>query len=226
MKAKILLIDDEVLMYDALLLYLNLNGYEVTYAQNGPEGLAMFTQQQPDLILLDVMLPGMSGWDVCKRLRERSDVPIIFVTARNTEAEVLRGFFLGADDYVTKPFSFAILNARIGAVLERAKRSIASEEVKLVSDELSINFERKHVSLGGNKIELTPTEYRLLETLAKNANRTIPISLLLSEVWGNCCDGDEKNVKQYIWSLRKKIETNPDEPKHLITRRGFGYRLD
>jgi len=225
MKAKILLIDNEMPLSEMLLEYLNANGYEVFYAPGGLDGLAVVESIQPDLVLLEVMLPGMNGWEVCKRLRERSNGPIIFVTAKNYEADKLHGFFLGADDYITKPFSFAELNARMRAVLARYQGSNSTNNV-IQSDELQIDISRKHVSVDGNKVDLTPTEYRLLETLARHANRTIPLSLLLSEVWGEYCDGDEQHVKQYIWSLRKKIESNPDEPRHLINRRGYGYRFD
>lgn len=225
MKEKLLLIDSDLLTFDALSMYLSANGYEVSYAQDGREGLAAVTQTQPDLVLLEVVLPELDGWEVCKRLREHSSVPIIFETTKALEADILRGFFLGADDYVTKPFSFAELNARIRAVLNRSqRRSRAKNSVE--SEELHIDFERKRVSVDGNVIQLTPIEYRLLEALARHANRTIPIERLLSEVWGEYCAGDEQHVKQYIWMLRKKIESNPDEPRHLINRRGFGYRFD
>ncbi len=227
MQAKILFIDDDALMYDALLMYLNMQGYEVASVTNGPEGLAALDEMKPDLVLLDVILPGMNGWDVGRQIRRRSNVPLIFVTARNSEADILQGFHVGADDYIVKPFSFAVLNARIAAVLARCQRqSTAAADPGVESEDLSINFERKHVAVDGAKVELTPTEYRLLETLARHANRTIPVSQLLSEVWGSYCENDEKLVKQHIWSLRKKIEPNPDAPRHLITRRGYGYRLE
>ncbi len=225
MGANILLIDSDPFTFDALSMYLGLQGYTVSFAQTGEEGLAAAEKLQPDLVLLEVVLSGLDGWEVCKQLRQHSRVPIIFVTTQTTEADVLQGFFLGADDYVKKPFSFAELNARIWAVLNRAKIDFPADQ-SVKSEELLIDFGRKRVSVDGKVVPLTPIEYRLLEALARHANRTIPIARLLSEVWGEYCDGDEQHVKQFIWSLRKKIEENPDEPRHLINRRGFGYRFD
>ena len=222
---KILLIDDDIIFFQTLSIYMRPTCYEILYAQNGKEGLTKAEEEPPDLVLLDVMMPGMSGWDVCKILRENSKIPIIMLTAKSEETDVLRGFQLGVDDYVIKPFSFAELEARIQAVLSRAKDWKPAGSA-LTSEGISINFERKKVMVAGKNVELTPTEFKLLETLARHANRTIPVSRLLTEVWGPFYEGEDQHVKQIIWSLRKKIETDPDDPKHLITRRGYGYRFE
>jgi two-component system KDP operon response regulator KdpE len=185
----------------------------------------MIETLNPDMVLIDIVIPGIDGWKITRMLREKSSIPIIIVTAKNSEKEILYGFRLGVDDYVVKPFSMAELVARVGAVLNRCNvNRNASSQVE--SGDLLIDLQRKHVKVKGEKVELTPTEFRLLETLAKHSNKTIPIDKLLSEVWGPEYAGESTHVKQYIWSLRKKIEDDPNTPKHLINRRGFGYRLD
>jgi two-component system KDP operon response regulator KdpE len=158
-------------------------------------------------------------------LREKSRVPIIMLTAKGEEIDKLRGFRLGVDDYVTKPFSFAELTARVGAVLARAAQGPALTH-NLTSGDLTIDFDDRRVTLAGHPIELTPIEYRLLETLARHASRTVPTETLLAEVWGPEYAGEAEHVKHYIWTLRKKIEADPGDPKYLITERGFGYRFE
>jgi len=224
-KARILLIDPDKVVYDSLSKYLRASGYELLYAQNGSEGLLCAAESQPDLIILDVMLQGMDGWEVCQKLHQETTVPIMLLTAKNEELDILHGFQLGVDDYVVKPFSFAVLEARIAALLSRSRRT-SPDGNSLTSSDITINFERKHVIVDGKQVELTPTEYRLLETLARHANRTIPVSRLLSEVWGSDYQAEDRYVKQFVWALRQKIEDDPNEPKHLITRRGFGYRFE
>jgi two-component system KDP operon response regulator KdpE len=147
------------------------------------------------------------------------------LTAKGEEIDKLRGFHLGIDDYVTKPFSFAELAARVGAVLARATHGSALAH-SLTSDDLTIDFDQRHVKVGGQSVELTPIEYHLLETLARHAQRTVPAETLLVEVWGPGYAGEAEYVKHYIWALRKKIEVDPGDPKHLLTERGFGYRFE
>ena len=171
------------------------------------------------------MMPGMDGWELCQRLREKSPVPIIMLTAKSEEIDKLRGFRLGVDDYVTKPFSFAELLARIGAVLARAERGAGSAH-HLTSGDLKIDFDQRRVSVAERIVELTPTEYRLIEFLARHINHTVPTETLLREVWGSEYAGEIEHVKHFVWTLRKKIETDPGDPKHLVTERGFGYRLE
>jgi two-component system KDP operon response regulator KdpE len=167
----------------------------------------------------------MDGWEVCERLREKSPLSIIMLTAKGEEIDKLRGFRLGVDDYVTKPFSFAELAARVGAVLNRA-RSASAPTHTVTSGDLTIDFDDHHVALNGQPLELTPTEYHLLETLARHPDRTVPTETLLLEVWGPEYTGEAEHVKHYIWTLRKKIEADPGDPKHILTERGFGYRFE
>ena len=219
----ILLIDDDPVLLELVANQLQTAGYRAQMASDGPAGLQLAAKS--DLVVLDVMMPGMDGWELCKQLRKKSPVPIIMLTAKSEEIDKLRGFRLGVDDYVTKPFSFAELLARIGAVLARAERGAGSAH-HLTSDDLTIDFDQHRVTVAGRVVELTPTEYRLLEFLAHHINRTVPTEMLLVEVWGSEYAGEIEHVKHFIWTLRKKIETDPGDPKHLITERGFGYRLE
>lgn len=220
----ILIIDDDTTLLDLLGEHLTAAGYETGRAESGAQGLALVETAEPDLVVLDVMMPGMDGWEVCRRLRRLSDVPIIFLTAKDEEMDKLRGFRLGVDDYVTKPFSFAELTARIGAVLARTKGTTSRQVV--LSGDLHIDFTQRRVTVAGAPIELTPTEYRLLEVLARHPHRPIPTEMLLQKVWGPAYAGESEHVKHYIWSLRKKIEADPGDPRHILTERGYGYRLE
>lgn len=220
----ILLIDDDETLLELLGDHVSMAGYRCLTANQSMTGLRLATAEQPDLVVLDVMMPEMDGWTACKRLREESAVPIIMLTAKGEEFDKLRGFRLGVDDYVTKPFSFAEMVARIGAVLARAQWGVSGQSQ--TSDELVIDFDRRNVSIAGMVVDLTPTEYRLLEILARNARRTVSAETLLDKVWGPTYDGQFDQVKHYVWSLRKKIEHDPGDPRHIITERGFGYRFE
>ncbi len=222
---KILIIDDEITLLELLSDHIRMVGYHCLTASGGQDGLGLAENEQPDLIVLDVMMPGMDGWEVCRQLRDQSRVPIIMLTAKGEEFDKLRGFRMGIDDYVTKPFSFAELVARIGAVLARIP-TVDSSSQELHSGDLIINFREHRVSVASTTIDLTPTEYRLLETLARNPHHTIPTDDLLEEVWGFDYAGQADLVKHYIWSLRQKIEQDPGDPKHIVTERGFGYRFE
>jgi two-component system alkaline phosphatase synthesis response regulator PhoP len=221
----ILLIDDDPILLELLSDHVRMAGYQCLTASDGNTGLRLATQAQPDLVVLDVMMAGLDGWEVCQHLRAHSTVPIIMLTAKNQEFDKLHGFRLGVDDYVTKPFSFAELLARIGAVLNRTRHTGGSER-EMTRGDLIIDFDRHQVSLAGKPINLTPTEYRLLETLAHNAGRTVPIEELLDDAWGPEYQGQADQVKHYIWSLRKKIERDPGDPEHIVTERGWGYRFE
>jgi DNA-binding response OmpR family regulator len=222
---KILLIDDDPTLCQLVAEHLGTAGYYPITALDGPNGLHMASEAHPDLIVLDLMMPGMDGWVVCQRLRAVSSVPIIILTAKSEEIDKLRGFRLGVDDYVTKPFSFAELVARVRAVLSRVYR-IGAPEHMLKSGDFSIDFDQHRVTTAGHVVELTPTEYRLLEALALHAHRTVSTEWLVERVWGPQYAGEVEQVKHFIWTLRKKIETDPGDPKHLITERGFGYRFE
>jgi DNA-binding response OmpR family regulator len=221
----VLLIDDDETLLDLLSEHIRSAKYLVRTASNGQEGLKIASEHKPDLVVLDVMMPGMDGWEVCQRLRDTSRAPIIMLTAKGNEIDKLRGFNLGVDDYVTKPFSFAELVARIKAVLARSTRA-AESGAQVVSGTLEINLAQRRVSICGKTVELSPTEFRLLEALAHHPGRTVPSEQLLDEVWGAEYTGELDHVKHYIWALRKKLEQDPGNPEHILTERGFGYRFE
>lgn len=223
-REKILLVDDDATLLALLAEHLTAAGYDTLCAENGDQGLALVETGDPSLVVLDVMMPGMDGWQVCQQLRAHSDVPIIFLTARGEEVDKLRGFHLGVDDYVTKPFSFAELTARISAVLARTRPATHRQAIR--SGDLHIDFTQRRVTVAGDLVELTPTEYRLLEVLAQHPHRPLPTQMLLRRVWGPAYEGESEHVKHYIWSLRKKIEADPGNPQHILTERGYGYRLE
>jgi two-component system KDP operon response regulator KdpE len=224
-KKKILLIDDDETLLELLTDHLQMAGYHPLTANGGLIGLALADDEDPDLVVLDVMMPGVDGWEIGKRLREKSSVPIIMLTAKDQEMDKLRGFKAGVDDYVTKPFSFAELVARVNAVLARST-SDANSNLILKSTNLVIDFDQRKVTVGNDRIDLSPTEFRLLESLARRANQTVATETLLGEVWGSDYAGELAHVKNYIWSLRKKIEIDPGDPQHILTERGFGYRFE
>lgn len=225
-KAKLLIIEDDVNLVEALKLYLTTAGYGVVAASNGREGLQQLYLQQPDLVILDIMMPGIDGWEVCNRVREVSDVPIVMLTARGQEAERVRGLQMGADDYVVKPFSLRELEARIESVLRRARMSpVVQERVVYADEELVIDSERWEVTKRGKPVELTATERRLLFLLAENRGRVVPTDRILERIWGHEYVGEARYVKLYVWRLRQKIEPDPKEPTYIHTERGIGYRF-
>lgn len=224
----VLMIDDDANLTRLLTESLEGAGYRVLSAANGLDGLRALYDGRPDLVILDVMMPRMDGWDTLKRIREMSDVPVIVLTARDAEQERLRGFELGADDYVTKPFSLAEMNARLRAVLTRANRTKAlgdESQPPLAVGDLVIDFAGRRVLRRGEVVALTPTEYRLLVALAEHAGRTLSHNQLLTAVWGPEYADEPSYVKRYIWYLRQKIEDDPATPRYVETVRGFGYRL-
>ncbi len=225
MTYKILLVDDDPTLLRFLSDYLGGESFHVLPANNGPEGLRVAYREHPDLVVLDVMMPVMDGWEVCARLRELSDVPIILLTAKSSEADKLRGFRLGIDDYMTKPFSFAELAARVNAVLTRANRPQPGERDLILIGDIVLDADKREVRRGEEIIALTPTEYRLLEYLGRNQGRAIAEAELIQEVWGNYRQEDTVAVRRYIWLLRQKVEVDPTNPRLILTVRGFGYRL-
>ncbi len=226
MRYKILLVDDEPTLIKFLGEYLEGQEMDVVTANNGPEALRTAFKEQPDLVVLDIMMPGMDGWEVVTRLRELSEMPIILLTAKNAEADKLRGFRLGVDDYVTKPFSFAELTARIQAVISRTRHPQPTENRNLVLfGEWVLDLDARELRRGGQPISLTPTEYRLLETLARQQGRAVEESALVQEVWGPTFQEDTAALRRYIFLLRQKIEPDPTRPQFILTVRGYGYRL-
>ncbi len=221
----VLVIDDDATLRELLAGHLERAGYRAVTATSGADGLRLLSEQTIDLAIVDVMMPGMDGWEVCRRIRLRSAVPVIMLTAKSGEMDKLRGFGLGVDDYVTKPFSFAELTARIGAVLGRAGATV-TPDTRVVSGDLVIDLGRREVTRAGERVELTPTEFRLLEALAREARRTLSTDQLVEQVWGDRYAGETEHVKHYVWSLRRKLERDPGDPRHVLTVRGFGYRFE
>ena len=227
MKAKLLIIDDDTRLREAVVRYLRKAGYEVYSAEDGLSGLQQLYQPQPDLVLLDVMMPNMDGWETCRRIREVSQVPVIMLTARGQESDTVMGLRLGADDYVTKPFSLRELEARVEAVLRRSRQTIerADEEILYADDRLVIDRARWVVTIHGKPVDLTVTERKLLFLLAEHAGRVLTPAQILENVWGPEYVDEIDYVKLYIWRLRQKIEEDPSNPQYLLTERGLGYRF-
>lgn len=220
----ILLIDDDTVLVELMSDQLRSVGYRALAAFNGMAGLEVAAKEHPDLVLLDVMMPGISGWEVCERLRERSSMPIIMLSARDDEIDKLRAFRLGADDYVTVPCSFAEVVARVGAVLRRTRRRVGPA-AGFRSDGLIIDFGLRQVLADATVVELTHMEYRLLETLARRSPRPVDLDTIVAEVWASAADAHLEEIKHYVWTLRRKIEADPGNPRHLVSVRGFGYKL-
>jgi two-component system, OmpR family, response regulator RegX3 len=219
--------DDEESLADPLAFLLRKEGFEATVVTDGPSALAEFDRAGADIVLLDLMLPGMSGTDVCKQLRSRSSVPVIMVTARDSEIDKVVGLELGADDYVTKPYSARELIARIRAVLRR--RGDDDSEIAdgvLESGPVRMDVERHVVSVNGEPITLPLKEFDLLEYLMRNSGRVLTRGQLIDRVWGADYVGDTKTLDVHVKRLRSKIEADPANPIHLVTVRGLGYKLE
>jgi two-component system KDP operon response regulator KdpE len=221
----ILLIDDDESLTELLAKYMVNQGFTVHVSNNGMDGLRQMYLHPPDLVVLDVTMPQRDGWDTLERIREVSDVPVIMLTARDEERDVLRGFSLGADDYVTKPFSFAQLVARIGAVLHRTGRPSPESPDFLQQGDLRADLRTRQVWRGNERITLTPTEFKLLTALMKRAGDVLSPEELVREVWGQQYATEVGHVRRYIWHLRKKIEPDPENPRYIFNERGFGYRF-
>lgn len=224
--SNLLLVDDEHANRDALSRRLARQGYEVTSAASGKEALELLQQQNFDLVLLDVMMPEMDGFEALRELRRFSTVPVIMLTVKADERDVARGLELGADDYVAKPFSQVVLTARIKAVLRRAELPPPAPRQSItVDDRLSIDFERREVTVDGQKVQLRPTEFRLLYHLASNPGAVLSHETLLSRVWGPEYRDASHYLRLYINYLRQKIELDPSNPRYILTERGVGYRF-
>ncbi len=226
MSEKILVVDDEPRVVRLVNEVLKVVGYQVIAAASGESAIEMVALEQPNLILLDILFPhGPDGYEVCRRIREFSDVPVIMLTAKAQESEMLHGFDVGADDYLTKPFSAKELVARVKAVLRRAQRPEETITATLTCGELEINFARRTVRVRGENVSLTRTEYALLRQLALNANKVMLHQDLLTEVWGQEYRGDIDYLRAYIRYLRRKLEADPSNPCHILTSPGVGYML-
>ncbi|MEN9711362.1 MAG: hypothetical protein RL441_1354 [Actinomycetota bacterium] len=225
---RVLVVEDEESFSEAIAFMLGKEGFAVTVAETGPDALETFEKQGADLILLDLMLPGMSGTEVCRTIRQKSNVPIIMVTAKADEIDKIVGLEIGADDYVTKPFSSRELVARIRAVLRR--------HVEVVIDDLDasvlevgpvrMDIDRHQVTVRGELVSLPLKEFDLLELLMRNNGRVLTRGQLIDRVWGSDYVGDTKTLDVHIKRLRSKIESDPAEPTHILTVRGLGYKFD
>ena len=225
MADKILVIDDEEPTVQLIAMLLDRRGFEVIKAYRAEEGLRKAYRYQPDLVLLDIMMPDMDGWEVCKRLRDMSDVPIVFLTARDDVKDVVKGLEMGADDYIVKPYDNDELVARVRAHLRRSPQPNMSEELVFDDGEFRINFMNREVYVRNELKHLTPKEFNLLGVLVRNAGRVVTRTELVTQAWGDEYADAIDSLKLYIHYLRQKLEANPQQPEYIITSRGVGYRF-
>jgi two-component system response regulator RegX3 len=223
---RILVVEDEGSFSDPLSYMLRKEGYEVGLANNGPEALDLFDRHGADLVLLDLMLPGLSGTEVCRALRARSTVPVIMLTAKDSEVDKVVGLELGADDYVTKPYSARELVARIRAVLRRQGEPDELVPSTVEAGPVRLDVDRHVVSVGGEPVALPLKEFELLELLLRNAGRVLTRGQLIDRVWGSDYVGDTKTLDVHVKRLRAKVEPDPAVPRHIVTVRGLGYKFE
>jgi len=224
---KILVVDDELTIRTLVRRYLEREGYQVEIAENGEIALRIFEQMEPELVVLDLMLPDINGYELCQRMQSRTNVYVLMLTARSDEADKVQGFALGADDYLTKPFSLKELSARISAILKRQRAATLPTDQILKFPSISIDPVRREVRMGGAElIELTALEFDLLYLLAQAPGKVWRRSDLIREVWGYDYVGDERVVDVHIGQIRKKLENNTSDPLYVKTVRGVGYKFD
>ncbi|HEV7148592.1 MAG TPA: response regulator transcription factor [Pedococcus sp.] len=223
---RILVVEDEVSFSDPLSYLLRKEGYEVAVAETGPEALADFDRAGADLVLLDLMLPGLSGTEVCRALRQRSNVPVIMLTAKDSEIDKVVGLEIGADDYVTKPYSSRELLARIKAVLRRLSEPEDLLPATIEAGPVRMDVERHIVTVAGEPTQLPLKEFELLEMLLRNTGRVLTRMQLIDRVWGSDYVGDTKTLDVHVKRLRAKIEPDPADPRHIVTVRGLGYKFE
>ena len=220
---QILIVDDEQGLRELVKINLEHEGHSTLLAESGPQALALVQERQPDLVILDVMMPDMNGWEVCRQLRTFSQVPVLMLTARSQSDDIVAGLDSGADDYLVKPFNMDELNARVRALLRRVPSP--NRPVVAGKGEISIDRQKREVLIRDATVDLTPTEYELLLMLAEHAGNVLTHDTLLQGVWGQEYTKDNDYLKVYIWHLRRKLEQDPREPKLLLTEWGVGYRL-
>jgi two-component system, OmpR family, KDP operon response regulator KdpE len=225
MGEKILIIDDEEATVNLVCYLLERKGYEVVRSYRAEDGLRKAYRTHPDLILLDVMMPDMDGWEICRRLRELSEVPIIFLTAKNDTRDMVKGLELGADDYVVKPFENDALLARIKAHLRRSPTPTVAEELVFNNGEFKINFLNRELRVRNKVVHLTPKEFNLLSAMVRSNGRVVSRGDLVREAWGPAYSDTVDSLKLYIHYLRQKIEADPQHPEYIVTSRGVGYRF-
>jgi two-component system, OmpR family, response regulator len=222
---KILVVDDEPKIVEIIKAYLEKDSYQVITAYDGKTALNMVFAQHPDLVILDLMLPEISGWDVCRSIRKKSEVPIIMLTARDEVTDKIIGLEMGADDYITKPFDPKELVSRVRAVLRRKESKVNPPNILRIAN-LSIDIERRKVLRDETTIELTPNEFDLLRVMAENPGRVFSRMQLLDKVQGDAYEGYERTIDSHIKNLRKKIELDPENPRNIITVYGVGYKME
>ncbi len=226
MKTRILVVDDEISIIKFLRANLKSMGYEVLAATDGAEALQTFEMELPDLVILDIMMPRMDGFEVCRRLREWSQIPIIMLSARGDETDKVKCLDLGADDYITKPFGTSELTARVKAVLRRTKAAATiPAQPSFTSGDLDINFARRQVTAAGKEVTLTPTEYNLLQELTSNAGKVLTHTHLLNRVWGLEYREEREYLHVFVRRLRAKLEPDPANPRYIMTVPGVGYQF-
>lgn len=227
MSGKILLVEDEHSIADPVIYNLKQEGFSVTHVDEGPIALEIFSEESFDLIILDLMLPEISGLDICRSIRKESDVPIIMVTAKDSEADRVAGLELGADDYVTKPFSVRELMSRVRAVLRRTTTTTKTNknDKSIKSGNIEINLSKYEAKVDDKNIDLTPREFELLYAFCENEGNLMSREQIFDEIWGYSFIGNTKTLDVHIQRIREKIEKNPREPKKLVTVRGVGYKL-
>ncbi|GAA4051157.1 response regulator transcription factor [Agromyces indicus] len=223
---RILLVEDEIALSEPLSFLLEREGYEVEVAADGPAAVAAFDRAGADLVLLDLMLPGLPGTEVCREIRQRSQVPIIMLTAKDSEVDIVVGLELGADDYVTKPYSTRELLARIRAVLRRRIEPEDVDDAIITGGRVRMDVDRHTVEVDGETVAMPLKEFELLELLMRNAGRVLTRGQLIDRVWGSDYFGDTKTLDVHIKRIRSKIEVTPSEPVQLVTVRGLGYRFE
>lgn len=221
---KILVVDDEIKIARVVKAYLAKEGYRVVEAYDGRSALELARKEKPDLVVLDLMLPEVSGWDVCRALRQESSVPILMLTARDDDTDKIVGLELGADDYVTKPFNPKELVARVRAILRRAGRQQIEGKV-IAAGDLRIHLEKREVRVSGQEVHLTPTEFELLRVMAERPGRVFTREQLLDRVLGDSFEGYDRAVDSHIKNLRQKIERDPRSPRYVLTVFGVGYKF-
>ncbi|MCS6871966.1 MAG: response regulator transcription factor [Anaerolineae bacterium] len=226
-RLRVLVVDDEPRMIGFIRMNLELEGFQVIEATDGIRALEAIRTQLPDIVLLDVMMPNLDGFETLRMLREFSNLPVIMLTAKGEEDDKVKGLELGADDYITKPFGPRELSSRIRAVLRRAESAAATPEraILKIDDRLSVDFNRRAVIVNGELIKLRPTEFRLLYHLIENAGWTVTHEQILAKVWGYEYRDETHYVRLYVNYLREKIEEDPAHPKYILTERGVGYRF-
>lgn len=223
---RILVVEDEESISDPLCYLLRKEGYDVDLAETGPGALIEFDRTGPDLLLLDLMLPGMSGIDVCRAIRQRSNVPVIMLTAKDEEVDKVVGLEIGADDYVTKPYSTRELLARIKAVIRRGQEPDQLVAPTVTAGPVRMDVERHTVTVDGEPVALPLKEFELLEMLLRNTGRVLTRGQLIDRVWGSDYVGDTKTLDVHVKRLRAKLEPDPGNPQHIVTVRGLGYKFE